>query len=59
MDILNFEYFYMNMKIYTSTLKKFHLNLNKRLIWTWNFNSKLLFWILKINTSNLKIMKWV
>jgi hypothetical protein len=57
MDIFNFEYFYMNMKNYIWTLKIFHLNLNNHLIWTWTFNSKLLFWILKINISSLKIMK--
>jgi hypothetical protein len=53
----NFEYFYVNMKIYISTLKIFHLNFKYHLIWTSNFNSKLLFWIFKINNSILKIIK--
>jgi len=29
---------------------------NDHLIWTWNFNSKLLFWILKINTPVWKLL---
>jgi len=53
MDIFNFEYFNMNIKIYISALKKIHL------IRTWNLNSKLLFWIFKINNSSLKISNWV
>jgi hypothetical protein len=41
-------------------LWKFYIKiLNNHLIWTWNFNSKLLFWILRINTSSLKIINWV
>jgi hypothetical protein len=55
----NFEYFYMNMKIHISTLKFCIKILNNHLIWTWNFNFNLLFWIFKINTSSLNIINWV
>jgi hypothetical protein len=38
-------------------LWKFSIEIsNNHLIWTWNLNSKLLFWILKINTFSLKIL---
>jgi len=47
------------MEIYISISKKFHLTFNNHLIWTWNFNSKLLFGIFKINTSSLKIINWI
>jgi hypothetical protein len=34
MENFNFEYFYMNLKFYISTLKILQLNLNNPLIWT-------------------------
>jgi len=56
MDILVLHIFIWIWK-FIFQLWKFCIKiLNNHLILTWNFNSKLLFWILKINTSNLKLL---
>jgi len=49
MDILFFNIFILIWKFIFQLWKVFIQILNNHLIWTWNFNSELLFWILKIN----------
>ncbi len=54
-----FEYFYMNTKFIFQFWKFCIKILNNHMIRTRNLNFKLLFWILKIITSSLKINNWV
>jgi hypothetical protein len=59
MDILVLNILIRILK-FVFQLWKFCINfLKKHLIWTWNFNSKWIFWNLKINTSILKIINWI
>jgi hypothetical protein len=59
MEILILNIFIWIWKFIFQLWKNFIKILNNHLIQTWNLNSKLLFWILKINTSSLKISNWI
>jgi hypothetical protein len=54
MDIFNFEYFYMNMKFYISTLKMFHLNFK----YSFDLNLKFQFQIIILDSQKLILPVW-